>query len=109
MNFTWCGQSCGSTSRLLVHESLHDRFVEALAALLPQRHQPGIATHMATTMGALVDDAQYQRSLSYIGVARGEGARVVTGGGRPRGLDRGRSSVRCCPSSAWTPTSRRSA
>ena len=58
MNFTWCGQSCGSTSRVLVHESLHDRFVEALCALLPRRHRPGIATHMDTTMGALVDEAQ---------------------------------------------------
>jgi betaine-aldehyde dehydrogenase len=89
MNFTWCGQSCGSTSRLLVHESLHDRFVQALVALLPQRHQPGIASHMATTMGALVDQAQYQRSLSYVDLARAEGARVVTGGQRPPGLARG--------------------
>src|SRR5882757_2171697 len=31
MNFTWQGQSCGSTSRLLVHDSLHDELVERLA------------------------------------------------------------------------------
>jgi betaine-aldehyde dehydrogenase len=44
---------------------------------------------MATTMGALVDQAQYQRSLSYVDLARAEGARVVTGGQRPPGLARG--------------------
>jgi betaine-aldehyde dehydrogenase len=31
MNFTWQGQSCGSTSRLIVHQSIHDSFVERLA------------------------------------------------------------------------------
>lgn len=89
MNFTWCGQSCGSTSRLLVHESMHDRFVEALAALLPARHQPGLATHMATTMGALVDRAQHERTESYVRSAIDQGARVVTGGRRPTLLKRG--------------------
>lgn len=89
MNFTWCGQSCGSTSRLLVHESLHDRFVAALAASLPVRHRPGLATHMNTTMGAMVDQAQYERSRSYIDVAVKEGARIVAGGKRPANLDKG--------------------
>ncbi|PUE62410.1 aldehyde dehydrogenase [Limnohabitans sp. Rim8] len=89
MNFTWCGQSCGSTSRLLVHESLRARFVEALSQALPLRHKPGLATHMATTMGALVDQAQYQRSLFYINTAIEEGARVVTGGSRPPDLENG--------------------
>lgn len=89
MNFTWCGQSCGSTSRLLVHESLHGRFVEALAASLPKRHKPGLATHMSTTMGALVDQAQYERSRSYIDIAIQEGARIVAGGKRPADLAKG--------------------
>lgn len=89
MNFTWCGQSCGSTSRLLVHDSLHDRFVEALVSRLAQRHQPGLATHMATTMGALGSQAQWQRSMDYIALGREQGARVVTGGSRPAHLPRG--------------------
>jgi betaine-aldehyde dehydrogenase len=89
MNFTWCGQSCGSTSRVFVHDSLHDRFVEAVRALLPQRHVPGIATDMRTSMGALVDQAQYDRSMGYIAGAREQGARVLCGGGRPAHLARG--------------------
>lgn len=83
MNFTWCGQSCGSTSRLFVHTDLYDRFVAAMAERLPQRHQPGIATHMATTMGAMINRQQYDRSLEFIESARQEGARQVTGGGHP--------------------------
>lgn len=89
MNFTWCGQSCGSTSRLLVHESLHDRFVEALVELLQRRHRPDIATRMAASMGALASEAQYRRSLDYIALGRAEGARLVCGGHRPAHLDQG--------------------
>lgn len=83
MNFTWCGQSCGSTSRLFIHESLHDRFVDKLVTLLAQRHRPGLATRMDTTMGALINRAQYERSLSYIASARQEGATLVAGGSPP--------------------------
>lgn len=89
MNFTWCGQSCGSTSRLLVHDSLHDRFVQALVSRLAQRHRPGIATHMATTMGAMASQTQWQRAMDYIALGREQGARVVSGGGRPADLPQG--------------------
>lgn len=89
MNFTWCGQSCGSTSRILVHESLHDRFVEELAARLPSRHQPGIATHMQTTMGALVNQSQHTKSMDYIRQAHVDGATLVCGGQRPVQLKTG--------------------
>ncbi|AOF87127.1 aldehyde dehydrogenase family protein [Hydrogenophaga sp. RAC07] len=89
MNFTWCGQSCGSTSRLLIHDSVYKKFLEALSVELTKRHKPGIATHMKTTMGALVDKAQYEKSLFYIAKGRSEGARVLHGGGRPVDLERG--------------------
>ena len=85
MNFTWCGQSCGSTSRLFIHASLHDRFVEALVGRLGDAHRPGIATDMRTTMGALVSKAQYERTLRYVDTGQREGARLVTGGRHPAG------------------------
>ena len=50
MNFTWCGQSCGSTSRLFVHESIHDQVLEGMLKAI-RHYQPGIPTDMATTMG----------------------------------------------------------
>ncbi len=83
MNFTWCGQSCGSTSRLFVHDSLHDRFVEALVRQVNASHKPGIATDARTTMGALVNRAQYERTLRYIGEAKDQGASLVCGGKHP--------------------------
>jgi betaine-aldehyde dehydrogenase len=83
MNFTWCGQSCGSTSRLFLHASMHDRFVAELTRRLQAAHRPGIATDMQTTMGALVNRAQYDRSMRYIESARADGATLVCGGRHP--------------------------
>ncbi|NML16740.1 aldehyde dehydrogenase family protein [Azohydromonas caseinilytica] len=83
MNFTWCGQSCGSTSRLFLHASVHDRFVQALVDRIGQAHVPGIATDLRTTMGALIDRTQYQRTLGYIESARTEGAALACGGRHP--------------------------
>lgn len=83
MNFTWCGQSCGSTSRLFVHESLHDRFLAALADRVQSMHKPGVATDRRTTMGALASRAQYDRTLGYIQAGLEEGASLVCGGKHP--------------------------
>jgi len=82
MNFTWCGQSCGSTSRAFIHASIYD------AVLLGVKRRcgnfkPGIPTDMGTSMGALASKAQFDRVLAYIEVGRAEGARLVCGGGRP--------------------------
>jgi betaine-aldehyde dehydrogenase len=83
MNFTWCGQSCGSTSRLFVHESLHDRFVAALADRVQTQHAAGIATDRRTTMGALASRAQYERTVRYIQAGIEAGAHLVCGGRHP--------------------------
>ena len=81
MNFTWQGQSCGSTSRLLVHESLHDELVERLGARLTAMRS-GPPDDESTDTGAIVHRRQYEKVLEYIEIGRGEGARVVAGGGR---------------------------
>lgn len=80
MNFTWCGQSCGSTSRLYVHRSIHDEFMQRVIRELAQKHRPGIATHSDTTMGAMASRAQYDRALHYIKAGTEEGATLLTGG-----------------------------
>ncbi|HZP75300.1 MAG TPA: aldehyde dehydrogenase family protein [Pseudolabrys sp.] len=82
MNFTWCGQSCGSTSRAFVHEEIHDAVVERVKARIGY-YKPGIPTDPATTMGAIVSKTQYERVLRYIEAAKAEGARVVHGGKPP--------------------------
>jgi betaine-aldehyde dehydrogenase len=82
MNFAWCGQSCGSTSRAFLHESLHDAVLERVCRRLVD-FVPGLPTDPATRMGALVSRTQYERVLEYIAAAQAEGARLVCGGRRP--------------------------
>lgn len=83
MNYTWSGQSCGSTSRVFLHESLHDRVLAAVAEQLPLMHKPGIPTDPATTMGSLVSRAQLEKVQGFVASAIEEGARLVVGGKRP--------------------------
>jgi betaine-aldehyde dehydrogenase len=82
MNFTWCGQSCGSTSRAFLHEKIHDAVVERVKTRIA-RFKPGIPTDPATTMGAIISKVQLDRIIGYIESAKNEGARLVHGGGRP--------------------------
>ena len=82
MNFTWCGQSCGSTSRAFVHASIYDAVIEGVARRV-QAYRPGIPTDPATTMGAIISATQRDRIVDFIAVANREGARLVSGGGAP--------------------------
>jgi betaine-aldehyde dehydrogenase len=50
MNFTWCGQSCGSTSRAFIHEKIYDAVIECIKLRI-RRWKPGIPTDPSTTMG----------------------------------------------------------
>ena len=82
MNFTWCGQSCGSTSRAFIHRDIY----EAVLSRLPEKlsgYVPGIPTEENTTMGAIVSRTQHTRILDFIASANAEGARLVCGGGVP--------------------------
>jgi 2-formylbenzoate dehydrogenase len=83
MNFHWTGgQSCGSTSRLLVHDALHDEVVERVLAEIPGI-RIGSPLDPATEMGPMISEAHRERVLGAIRDARAEGARVAAGGGPP--------------------------
>ena len=82
MNFVWCGQSCGSTSRAFVHHAIYDKVLERVKARIGA-FVPGIATDPATTMGAIVSAAQMERVLGHIDSAKRDGARLLCGGARP--------------------------
>ncbi|MDX2222192.1 MAG: aldehyde dehydrogenase family protein [Rhodospirillaceae bacterium] len=84
MNFSWAGQSCGSTSRLLVHKSLYARAVELLAAKVDAL-KLGDPLDPASEMGPVNSAAHYQRVTALIAAGRRDGARLVSGGGRPAG------------------------
>jgi betaine-aldehyde dehydrogenase len=83
MNFTWAGQSCGSTSRCFVHRSVYDMVIEGIRQRVAERHRCGLPTDPATTMGCLISKTQFDKTMGFIESAHAEGARLVCGGGRP--------------------------
>src|SRR6516225_8026404 len=83
MNFTWCGQSCGSTSRAFVHAKIYDAVLERVRAKVAH-YKPGIPTDPATTMGAIISKTQYERVLGFIDSAKKEGATLIYGGAPPK-------------------------
>jgi betaine-aldehyde dehydrogenase len=79
MNFTWQGQSCGSTSRLLVHSSVYDDFVARLAAQVDAL-QSGAPDDPATETGAIVNATQLEKVKRYIQIGLDGGAKLMVGG-----------------------------
>ena len=83
MNFTWAGQSCGSTSRVFLHSSHYDEVIQKVVDFVQATYKAGVPTDMSTTMGPVISKAAQDRVLSYIESARSEGARLVLGGRKP--------------------------
>jgi gamma-glutamyl-gamma-aminobutyraldehyde dehydrogenase len=77
------GESCNAPSRVLVHESIAQRFTDIVAAEAPA-YAPGDPLDSGTVLGALVDEPQMATVLRYIEAGKAEGARVVAGGRRVR-------------------------
>src|SRR6201998_4006079 len=82
------GQACILHSRLLLPDSLHDEVVDRLVGAAP-----GISVwgpkDPAGQMGPLISAAQRHRVQAHVDGAVNDGAKLVTGGGRPAGLDVG--------------------
>jgi acyl-CoA reductase-like NAD-dependent aldehyde dehydrogenase len=82
------GQACCAGARLLVHRSIQDELVsEIKKRAMAIKVGPGLRPD--TEMGPLVSQGQLDRVNGYIKAGVEQGAKVVTGGGRPAGLDRG--------------------
>ena len=79
MNFSWCGQSCGSMSRLMVHESVYDEVLKAVVEGI-SKIKPGNPQDEDCKMGALISKAQFDKVASYVEIAKKDGARLMTGG-----------------------------
>ena len=84
------GQTCIAGSRLLVQRGIYDRMVEGLAARAGQIRM-GDPRLPETEMGTAANEPQFNKILSFIAAAKGDGARLVAGGGRADGpgLDKG--------------------
>jgi len=77
--FFQTGQRCTASSRVIVQDGIHDRFVAALAERA-KALKVGAALDPSTQVGPASSDAQFEQNLRYIEIARGEGGRLVTGG-----------------------------
>ena len=75
------GQRCTASSRLIVTEGIHDRFVSALTARMSQL-RIGDALAAGTDIGPAASEAQLEQDLRYIGIAQAEGATLAAGGER---------------------------
>lgn len=82
--FAATGQTCIAGSRLLVQRSVYAGVVEELARRA-ERIRLGDPLDFATEMGTAANQPQFERILSFIESAKGDGARLVTGGEAARG------------------------
>ncbi|QIT56061.1 aldehyde dehydrogenase family protein [Aquisalimonas sp. 2447] len=79
--YSGTGQKCTASSRLVVHEAVHDAFVDKLAVRL-EAMTVGPAVDETTEIGPLADAAQLENVEGYIRLAETEGAHRVVGGTR---------------------------
>lgn len=77
--FGGSGQKCTASSRLIVHESLHDAFTEKLV-VATKAMKVGHALDAGTQMGPIVSAQQLKENLAYVELGRTEGAELVCGG-----------------------------
>jgi betaine-aldehyde dehydrogenase len=82
------GQVCSATSRLLVEDAIAPRLLERLAHEASQI-KIGNGLEPGTLLGPLVSENQHSKVAQAVSRAEGDGAKVLTGGGRPRELGQG--------------------
>src|SRR3982751_5489979 len=80
------GQRCTASSRLIVTEGIHNRFVEALAEKA-RSLRVGDALDPQTQIGPAVSERQLEQTLRYVNIARDDGGKVLTGGPEPLKMD----------------------
>ena len=82
MNFRYVtGQSCNSTSRVFLHEDIHDRALDAIVARVAAL-KLGLPSDRDAEVGCLSSKAQFEKTLSYISMGVEDGARLALGGRR---------------------------
>jgi acyl-CoA reductase-like NAD-dependent aldehyde dehydrogenase len=82
------GQVCAALTRILVPRGRQQELLDALVPVI-ESIRVGDTREDGVVLGPLVSERQRERVESYIEIGRQEGARLVIGGGRPEGLDRG--------------------
>ena len=75
------GQVCCAGSRIFVQDTFYDKFVPALVEAF-KKVKVGMPWNEATQMGAQINEAQVEKILSYVEIAKAEGATIACGGAR---------------------------
>ena len=88
MIYSLNGQRCTSSSRLLIQESIQERFLAALSERV-KNLKVGDPLDPATEVGPLIHSSHLQKVLSYMDAAREEGASIAVGGERLTSLGEG--------------------
>jgi len=84
--FLCAGQSCTAGEHFLVHEDVHDEYLDKLAAGVSREIRLGDPFADETTMGPLNNEGTAAKMDSHVGDAVDRGAVLVTGGARARGF-----------------------
>ncbi|MGB8971457.1 MAG: aldehyde dehydrogenase family protein, partial [Pseudomonas capeferrum] len=79
--FFGTGQKCTASSRLIVCDGIHDRFVEALR-LRMRELKVGHALHAGSQIGPVAEARQLEQNLEYLRLGQAEGATLIEGGER---------------------------
>ncbi|MFV2051602.1 aldehyde dehydrogenase family protein [Aliiroseovarius sp. YM-037] len=79
--FGGSGQKCTASSRLVVHQAVHDQFVEKLVAGA-KAMKVGHALEAGTQIGPVVSERQLTENLAYVDLGKSEGAELLCGGAR---------------------------
>lgn len=77
--FGTTGQRCTATSRLILHEAIHDKFL-ALLIKQAEKLRLGNGLEPDTEVGPLINFQQRETVAGYVGIGKGEGAKLETGG-----------------------------
>ncbi len=82
------GENCTAVTRLMLHEDIYDGFLSAYLDRI-SRIRIGDPEDPETEFGAVISKEHYQSVMNYIEKGVSEGARVIAGGDRPRGIAKG--------------------
>jgi aldehyde dehydrogenase (NAD(P)+) len=83
--FSNMGQICTGSSRMYIHESIYEKFLEALKAHVLEDYKQGHPFEDGVVVGPQVSGPQQEKILGYLKSGKEQGARVILGGGIPEG------------------------
>jgi len=83
-----CGQTCICSERIYLDEKVKDRFIPAFARMAKEL-RIGDPTNRQTDLGPMVSEKERETSVKFVQQARDEGGKVIVGGEKPKGHDKG--------------------